>query len=200
MDLPKGFYGITDDRFGCIESAVKLLSFGVKILQLRCKKLTDREFLELADRVRELTSSKGALFIVDDRVDIALMSGADGVHVGDKDIPPCRIRRLVGDKFIIGLSTHSLEDVKKAECCNYIGVGPVFPTTTKDKPHPTLGVELAKKMVEKSKYPAFLIGGIGLDNIDRIKDIKAWGFVSVRDVLSNDKEHFERMMRLWNDS
>ncbi len=200
MDLPKGFYGITDERFGCLESAEKLLDFGARILQLRCKNLTDRELLDIADRVRELTRRKGVLFIVDDRVDIALLSGADGVHVGDKDIPPCRIRELVGNDFIIGLSTHSLEDVKKAECCDYIGVGPVFPTTTKDKPHPALGVELAKKMVDESKYPAFLIGGIGLENIEKIKGIKAWGFVSVRDVLSHDKEYFERMLKRWNGS
>lgn len=197
MDLPKGFYGITDERFGCIESAKKLLDFGAKILQLRCKKLSDREFLSIADEVRSLTKDYGAIFIVDDRLDIALLSEADGVHVGDKDIPPCRIRKLVGNGFIIGLSTHSLEDVRNAECCDYIGVGPVFPTTTKDRPHPTLGVELAKKMVEASKWPAYLIGGIKLGNIDKIRDIGAYGFASVYDVLSNDRKHFEMMMKIW---
>ncbi len=197
MDLPKGFYGITDERFGCVESAKKLLDFGAKIVQLRCKKLTDREFLSIADEVRRLTKDYGAVFIVDDRLDIALLSDADGVHVGDKDIPPCRIREVVRDGFIIGLSTHSLDDVLKADCCDYIGVGPIFETTTKDKPHPTLGVELAKRMVELSKYPAYLIGGIKLENIGEIKDIGAWGFVSVYDVLSHDKGHFERMMEIW---
>ena len=197
MDLPKGFYGITDERFGCLESARKLLDFGAKIIQLRCKKLNDKEFLSVADEVRRLTADFGALFIVDDRLDIALLSVADGVHVGDKDISPCRIRKIVKENFIIGFSTHSLDDVLKAECCDYIGVGPVFSTTTKDKPHPKLGVKLAKKMVESSKYPAYLIGGIKLENVGEIKDIGAWGFVSVYDVLSHDKGHFERMIETW---
>ncbi len=199
MDLPKGFYGITDERFGCLESAKKLLDFGVKIVQLRCKKLTGREFLSIADEVRKLTEDYGALFIVDDRWDIALLSDADGVHVGDKDISPCRIRESVKENFIVGLSTHSVEEVLKAECCDYIGVGPVFPTTTKDKPHPTIGVKLAKKMVELSNYPAYLIGGIKLENIDKIKGISAHGFVSVYDVLSHDKDYFERMISIWKN-
>ncbi len=198
MDLPKGFYGITDGRWGCLESARKLLDFGAKVVQLRCKNITDREFLVYAEILRSWTKEAGAVFIVDDRVDIALISNADGVHVGDKDIPPCKIRDLVGDRLIIGFSTHSIEDVKNAECCDYIGVGPVFPTTTKDKPHAAIGVELAQKMVDESRHPAFLIGGISLDNINKIKHIKAHGFVSVSDVLMHDKQHFERMLEIWN--
>jgi len=198
MDLPKGFYGITDERFGCLDSAKKLIDFGAKIVQLRCKAISDREFLDIADKVRLLTRENGVIFIVDDRVDIALLSDADGVHVGDKDIPPCRIRKLVDKNFIIGLSTHSLEDVRDANCCNYIGVGPVFPTTTKNKPHSILGVELAKEMVRFSKYPVYLIGGIKLENIEKVKDIGAWGFASVFDVLNNNKKHFEGMLEIWN--
>ncbi|AEA33417.1 thiamine phosphate synthase [Hippea maritima] len=198
MDLPKGFYGIIDERFGCIDSAKKLIDFGAKIIQYRCKNKTDRQMLEEAETIRRLTLNAGAVFIIDDRVDLALLVGADGVHVGDKDFPPCRIRKLAPKGFIIGLSTHSIDDVRNASCCDYIGVGPVFATTTKDKPHPTLGVELAEEMVRQSPYPAFLIGGIALDNIETIKHIPAWGFVSVRDVLANDKAHFERMLEIWN--
>ncbi len=197
MDLPEGFYGITDERFGCIESAKKLIEFGAKIIQYRCKLKSDREMFYEAKKIREMTKAEGIVFIVDDRVDLALVVEADGVHLGDKDLPACEVRRIVPEGFIIGLSTHSIEDVKNADCCDYIGVGPVFETTTKKNPHPTLGIDLAKEMVKISKYPAFLIGGISLENIHLIKDIKAYGFVSVRDVLANNKEHFERMLKIW---
>ena len=198
MGLPSGFYGITDDRYGCVESALKLLEFGAKIIQYRCKRLTDKEMFEQALKIRKLTREKGVLFIVDDRADIALAVEADGVHVGDKDLPPCVIRKFAPEGFIIGLSTHSLEDVKNAGCCDYIGVGPVFPTTTKEKPHKPLGVELAREMVKASRVPAYLIGGITLENIDLISDIGAKGFVSVSDVLEHDREHFKEMLRRWN--
>lgn len=198
MDLPEGFYGIIDYRFGCIESAKKLIDFGVKIIQYRCKNKTDRELLKEAKIIRELTHKNGVMLIIDDRVDIALIVGADGVHVGDKDIPPCEIRKIVPEGFIIGYSTHSVEDVKNAKCCDYIGVGPVFETTTKDKPHPAIGIKTAEEMVKISRYPAYLIGGIALENIHLIKGIGARGFVSVREVLKNDFEHFKEMLRIWH--
>ncbi len=197
MDLPSGFYGITDERYGCVESALKLLEFGARIIQYRCKNLPDRELYEQALKIRKFAKKKGVLFIVDDRVDIALAVEADGVHVGDKDLPPCVIRRFVPEGFIIGLSTHSLEDVKKADCCDYIGVGPVFPTTTKKNPHKPIGIELAREMVEASNVLAYLIGGITLENIEQLKGINAHGFVSVSDVLNHDKKHFEEMLKKW---
>ncbi len=197
MDLPAGFYGITDERYGCVESARKLVEFGAGIIQYRCKNKTDREMYEEALTIRRMVKASRAIFIIDDRVDIALAVGADGVHVGDKDIPPCAIRRFVPGGFIIGLSTHSVEDVKRAECCDYIGVGPVFETTTKDKPHKPIGVEVAREMVRLAGVPCYLIGGITLENIAQLKGIGAHGFVSVSDVLSHDRSHFEEMIRIW---
>ncbi len=198
MDLPEGFYGVTDERYGSIESAEKLIEFGVKIIQYRCKYKSDKEMFEEAEKIKNMIKGKGIIFIVDDRVDLALIVKADGVHLGDKDLPVCEVRKIIPENFIIGLSTHSIEEVRQADCCNYIGVGPVFYTTTKDDAYKPVGVETTKKMVEASRFPAYLIGGINLENIGTIKGIGAQGFISVSDVLNNDKKHFEDMVKIWN--
>lgn len=198
MDLPKGFYGITDERYGSIESAEKLIEFGAKIIQYRCKYKTDREKYEEALKIKDMIAGKDIIYIIDDRVDLALIVGADGVHVGDKDIPPCSIRKIVPNNFIIGVSTHSIKDVSDADCCDYIGVGPVFYTTTKKDAQTALGVDEAKAMVSASKFPVYLIGGINIDNIELIKGIGAYGFVSVSGVLNNDIKYFNRLADIWN--
>ncbi len=198
MDLPEGPYGVTDERYGSIESAEKLIDFGVKIIQYRCKYKSDKEMFEEAKKIKNMIKSKDIIFIIDDRVDLALIVKADGVHLGDKDLPVCEVRKIVPENFIIGLSTHSIEEVKEADCCDYIGVGPVFYTTTKEDAYEPIGVETAKKMVEASRFPAYLIGGINLENIGKIRNIDAQGFISVSDVLNNDKKHFEDMVNIWN--
>ena len=175
-----------------------MIDFGVKIIQYRCKYKSDKEMFEEAKKIKNMIKGKGIIFIVDDRVDLALIVKADGVHLGDKDLPVCEVRKIVPENFIIGLSTHSIEEVRQADCCNYIGVGPVFYTTTKDDAYKPVGVETAKKMVEASRFPAYLIGGINLENIGTIKGIEAQGFISVSDVLNNDKKHFEDMVKIWN--
>ncbi len=197
MDLPKGFYGVTDEKYGSLKSAEKLVEFGAKIIQYRCKHKTDKEMYEESLAIKDMLHGKDIVFIIDDRVDLALIVGADGVHVGDKDLPVCAIRKVVPKDFIVGLSTHNVADVMNAVCCDYIGIGPVFYTTTKDDAYTPLGVDMAKKMIELSKVPAYLIGGITLDNIESIKNINAAGFISVADVLSNDKMHFEKMVKIW---
>ncbi len=198
MDLPKGFYGVTDEKYGSIKSAEKLIDFGVKIIQYRCKYKTDREKYEEAKKIKDMIGNKDILYIIDDRVDLALIVKADGVHVGDRDIPVCEIRKIVPKDFILGLSTHTISDVLNADCCDYIGVGPLFYTTTKNDAYNPLGIETAMKMVEASKCPAYLIGGIKLENMKDVKNIKADGFVSVSDVLYNDDKHFQRMVSVWN--
>ena len=198
MDLPEGFYGVTDERYGSIESAKKLIEFGVKIIQYRCKYKSDKEMFEEARKIKNMIEGKGIIFIIDDRVDLALIVKADGVHLGDKDLPVCEVRKIVPKNFIIGLSTHSIEEVRQSNCCDYIGVGPVFYTTTKDDAYEPVGVDIAKKMVEASRFPAYLIGGINLENIGKIRNIDAQGFISVSDVLNNDKKHFKDMVKIWN--
>jgi thiamine-phosphate pyrophosphorylase len=198
MDLPRGFYGVTDEKYGSIESAEKLIEFGAKIIQYRCKYKSDRAKYEEAKKIKDMIGKKDIVYIIDDRVDLALMAGSDGVHLGDKDLPVCEVRKIVPDNFIIGLSTHSVEDVLRVKCCDYIGVGPVFYTKTKDDVRAPISVGTAKEMVDCANLPTYLIGGIKLENIEQIRYIKSYGFVSVSDVLLNDKKHFEEMVAIWN--
>ncbi len=195
--MPKGFYGITDERYGSIESAEKLIDFGVEIIQYRCKYKSDRVKYEEAKAIKEMIGNKDIVYIIDDRLDLALVVGADGVHVGDKDIPAKAIRNVVPKGFIIGFSTHSESDVINAEYCDYIGVGPIFYTATKDDVREPIGIEEAERMVGLSRFPTYLIGGIRKDNIDKIKHIKSTGFISVSDVLNHDKGYFEEMVNIW---
>lgn len=197
MDLPKGFYGITMET-DSIGTCKKLIKFGVKMIQYRAKNLSSKQMLYECLEIRKLTKEANVLMIVNDRVDIALIAGADGVHVGQDDIPPSHLRKIVPKDFIIGLSTHSLEQVlsSEVEFVDYIGVGAVFKTTTKDAV--VIGKDLARQMVKSSKKPAYLIGGIKLSNIASIKDIGAYGFTSITDVLYNDYGHFLEMLNKWN--
>lgn len=198
MDLPKGFYGITQES-DSIGTCKKLIDFGVKMIQYRAKSISDKKMLSEAFAIRELTKLANVIMIVNDRIDIALMVQADGVHVGQDDVPPNYIRKIAPQDFIIGLSTHSLEQVnsEQIEYVDYIGVGAVFPTATKDAV--VIGTQLAKQMVENAKKRAYLIGGIKLSNIDQLRGINAYGFTSITDVLYNDKVHFKELINKWNN-
>ncbi|OSS42169.1 Thiamin-phosphate pyrophosphorylase [Desulfurella amilsii] len=197
MDLSKGFYGITMEN-DSIGTCKKLIDFGAKAIQYRAKNLPSKQMLYESLEIRELTKKANVLMIVNDRLDLALVVGADGVHVGQDDIPPSYLRKIVPKGFIIGLSTHSLDQVLSSEVdfVDYIGVGAVFKTSTKDAV--VIGPDLAQQMVKSSKKPAYLIGGIKLSNIDSIKGIGAYGFTSITDVLYNDYGHFLEMLNKWN--
>jgi thiamine-phosphate pyrophosphorylase len=149
-----------------IEEAV---AGGVDIIQLREKKLSDRELLSRARRVRQLTRKAGSLLIVNDRPDIARLSEADGVHLGQDDVPIPEARRIVGAEALIGISTHSIDQVRQAvmEGASYIGVGPVFPSATKpfaDFP----GLDFVRKVSEETTLPAFALGGINPQNASEV--------------------------------
>jgi thiamine-phosphate pyrophosphorylase len=151
---------------GTAESALK---GGADILQLRDKDLSGRELLALAVQLRELCRKYGALFIVNDRLDVALAAKADGAHLGQEDLPVKEAKRLVPENFIIGCSTHSLEQAKKAEedGADYIGCGPIFKTPTKPDAG-SVGMGLVRQYREHIKIPFVAIGGIDLSNV---KDI-----------------------------
>jgi thiamine-phosphate pyrophosphorylase len=143
------------------ETAELLLAGGADVIQLREKALPDRELLARARVIRKLTEESGALFIVNDRPDVAVICGADGVHVGQEDLPPQEVRRLVGPEMLVGLSTHSAEQARLAESepVDYIGVGPFAPTTTKGYSQGK-GEELVRAVCAVTHLPAFAIGGI----------------------------------------
>jgi thiamine-phosphate pyrophosphorylase len=133
------------------------LEGGVDIVQLRDKDAPDAEILEVGRWLREVCSD--ALLIVNDRADLALACDADGVHVGQDDEPVSSVREKVGLGMLIGLSTHSPEQIDAAEGVDYIGVGPVFQTATKPGVEP-VGVELVRYAAERARTPWFAIGGI----------------------------------------
>jgi thiamine-phosphate pyrophosphorylase len=138
------------------------LKGGVDIVQLRDKTLNDAELLALARVLRRLTRDAGALFIVNDRVDVALLSDADGVHVGQDDLPPMDVRRLIGPGRLVGVSTHAPDQARKAleDGADYLGVGPVYPTPTKAH-RPAVGLEYVVQVAALSvPVPWFAIGGV----------------------------------------
>lgn len=133
--------------------------------------MTDKAFLEHAFRLRRLSRANKLLFIVNDRADIALASEADGLHIGQGDIPPHLARKIIGNNKILGLSTHNLAQIKEAKPCreiDYIGVGPVFRTDTKPGSRP-IGLSLIRYISkDKGVPPAFAIGGVTVNNIERL--------------------------------
>lgn len=143
------------------------LQAGVDIVQLRDKNADDKTILRAGRHVRRLCDAYDALLIVNDRPDLALACGADGVHLGQEDTPIGEARRLLGEEMLIGQSTHSLAQIEAAGAADYIGVGPVFATPTKPG-RPAVGVELVRAAADVAKVPFFAIGGIDPTNVSRV--------------------------------
>ena len=141
------------------------LAGGVDVLQLRLKDASDDEILAAAEVFRRLCDRHGALFVLNDRPELVGACGADGVHVGQEDMPASEARAVLGEGRIVGLSTHSREQLEAAptEPVDYVAVGPVFATPTKPG-RPAVGLELVRFAAERTATPWFAIGGIGLDN------------------------------------
>jgi thiamine-phosphate pyrophosphorylase len=141
---------------------------GVDIVQLREKRLPEDEFTDIAYTAHKICEQLGALFIVNDRPNAALAAGADGVHVGQDDMPVAQVRTLVGQEMLIGLSTHTPAQIdaatKRSSACDYIGVGPVHATPTKPG-RPAVGPELVRYAAAYARLPFFAIGGIDERNL-----------------------------------
>jgi thiamine-phosphate pyrophosphorylase len=174
--IPAGLYGITAEKFSAgrtnIQVVEKMIEGGIKIIQYREKRpyKSYNTILEECKQIRALTRAAGVTFIVNDYVDVALLVDADGVHVGQDDLPVGEVKKLLGREKIVGLSTHSpkqAEDAVRAGA-DYIGVGPIFPTRTKDDVCDPVGFEYLDWVVKNISLPFVAIGGIKLNNIDRI--------------------------------
>ncbi|HEV2038097.1 MAG TPA: thiamine phosphate synthase [Candidatus Eremiobacteraceae bacterium] len=139
---------------------------GVGMVQLREKQLPDAQLLEIAQRFSSVCRALDVPFIVNDRVDIALASGADGVHVGQDDLSVKSVRMIAGEDLIVGLSTHAPEQIEAAASLpvDYIGVGPIHQTPTKQG-RPPVGVQLARYAAARSPHPFFAIGGLDPGNV-----------------------------------
>jgi thiamine-phosphate pyrophosphorylase len=171
-----GVYFITDKtycRLSAVEMTRAVLDAGVRIVQYREKNASRRRIYEEAVALRELTVSYGALLIINDHADIALAVGADGVHLGQDDLPLAETRRLMGGR-IIGISTHSIGEAEAAAAggADYIGYGPVFHTTTKDAGRPQ-GVDNLRVITHNVSVPVVAIGGIDNTSIESVFDAGA---------------------------
>lgn len=165
-------YVITDRRIQKrtnLEVVEEAIAGGASVIQLREKDLSTREFLKEALLLRECTKRHGVLFIVNDRVDIALASGADGVHLGAEDMPLAYARRIA-PYLIIGYSCDTKEEAQEAERlgADYLGVGTVFPTATKKDAGPPIGLERLREIVSAVSIPVVAIGGITLENVEAV--------------------------------
>lgn len=146
------------------------LATGVGIVQIREKEMTDRQLLEHGKHVREWTRDAGAILIMNDRPDLAVAIDADGVHVGQDELPVREVRQIIGPQRMIGVSTHNIEQARQAvlDGADYIGVGPTFPTTTKSfAEHEYAGLNFVKQVAAEITLPWFAIGGINADNLNQ---------------------------------
>jgi thiamine-phosphate pyrophosphorylase len=156
-------------RASLVGTVREAIDGGADVIQLREKSLDDRTLLAKARDVRQLTRQRGVLFIVNDRPDIALLAEADGVHLGQEDLPLQEARRLLGPDALIGVSTHDLFQVRRAilDGANCIGVGPTFPSGTKTfDAFP--GLDFVRAAVAETSLPAFALGGINLENVSEV--------------------------------
>ena len=206
MDLKTcKIYLVTDEKaclgkdfYACIEEAIK---GGVKIVQLREKNISTKDFYEKALKVKEICKNYEALFIINDRLDIAQVVGADGVHLGQSDMPIEKAREILKDKFLIGATARNVEEAKRAELlgADYIGSGAIFGTNTKDNAK-KLEIGELKKIVISVKIPVFAIGGINIDNVSSLKNIGLQGICAVSGILSEKdcKKAVDIMLKNFN--
>jgi len=178
-------YLVTDGRAGSVERLVVIcaaaLDGGITTVQLRAKGWTDRQLLEAAVALRSLCRDAGALLIVNDRVDIALASGADGVHLGVDDLPVAAARRMLGPGALVGYSPETDADRQQAERdgADYLGVGPVYGTTTKGDAGAAIGVEGIRQAVAATALPVVGIGGITVETAAAVIEAGAAGVAVV---------------------
>lgn len=190
------FYLVTDsdilrgrDFYNSIEEALK---GGVTMLQLREKNASGKEFLEKAIKLRELTKKYNVKFIINDRVDIAMLCDADGVHVGQSDIPANKVRELIGEDKIVGVSARTVEEalIAKKNGADYLGVGAMFTTTTKLDAK-SVSIEKLKEIQEMVSLPVVAIGGLSLSNIDKLKKCNVDGYAVVSAILGAENIKLE---------
>ncbi|PID77923.1 MAG: thiamine phosphate synthase [Deltaproteobacteria bacterium] len=183
-----------------IEVVRKMIDSGIKIIQYREKSRSMREKLEECRIIRTLTKEAGVLFIVNDHIDLALLSEADGVHIGQDDLPASEVRKLTGNNKIIGISTHSPEQALGAEkegVVDYIGAGPVFRTYTKKDVCEPVGLEFIDFVSSKISLPFVAIGGIKEHNISDVLSHGAKCFALVTEITGADSIE-EKILNLRN--
>lgn len=195
--LPTGLYALCDDTFlsplqprgsrarSVVDQARELLAGGAPTLQVRLKKTPVREALGRLREIVGLARRAGAVCLVNDRVDWALLADADGVHLGDDDLPISEARRLLGPDRIIGGTVRTLEGCREAKAAgaDYVGLGPLYGTTTKVVDHPALGISAFGNICAEAPLPVVGIAGIHLGNIGEVAAAGAHAAAVVSDAL-----------------
>lgn len=188
----------TEKFLNTIEEAIK---GGTTVVQIREKTADTLDFYNLALKVKEITARYNVPLIVNDRADIALAIDADGVHVGQSDMPCEVTRRLIGEDKILGVSASTVEEARKAERdgADYIGTGAVFPTKTKDDADSVTKEEL-RKIVESVDIPVVAIGGISLENAHELSGTGISGLSVVSAIMSSDnpKKSSQELLKIFN--
>jgi thiamine-phosphate pyrophosphorylase len=172
-----------------VDLAAAFLRGGARFLQIRAKEVSGGEFLAISARVVELAHGHDALVIVNDRADIARLSGADGVHVGQDDLAPRDVRRVVGDRAIVGLSTHTVDQLTEAvrQPVTYVAIGPVFGSVTKATGYDAVGLDMvraAAACARQASLPLVAIGGITLDTGASVLQAGAASVAVIGDLLA----------------
>ena len=195
LKMPKlndfGLYFITDSKLTkktIIDDVKSAINGGVKVIQYREKYASTKQMMEEAKEIKKLCQKNKVIFLVNDRIDIALAVDADGVHIGQDDMPYETARRLLGKNKIIGLSAHDVEESVKAEKsgADYIGLGPIFSTNTKADAGRACGTEMISKVKEHVKIPIIAIGGINESTINEVLKAGAKNIAIISAVLSKD--------------
>jgi len=200
-----GLYFITDRNLTkktIISDVISAINAGVKIIQYREKELSTREMYQEAKAIREITKDKGTILIINDRIDIALAVNADGVHIGQDDMPFEIAKEILGADKIMGLTVHNVEEAILAEKlgADYLGVSPIFSTTTKKDAGKPAGLELIKKIRENVKTPLVAIGGINYDNVDEVlkagsRNVAVISAIITKDDVENECKKFIRKIK-----
>ncbi len=169
----KGYYFITDERFsaaGILSDVDRAVAAGTRIIQYRNKTADTRRLYDEALRIKNICAGSGSRLIINDRIDIALAVDADGVHIGDEDMPLAAARRILGAKKIVGVTVHNVDEAREAEArgADYLGVSPIFFTATKADAGAACGVETLAAIRRACRLPLAAIGGIDLSNVDAV--------------------------------
>ncbi len=168
-----------------LDAARRLVEAGVKLIQYRDKHASSRQLCMTALRLAEIVSGVEGDLIVNDRPDVAFLTGASGVHVGQEDIPVESVRSILGEDAVIGLSTHTLQQVRDGEqtSADYLAFGPIFATASKDKPNVVVGLEGLKKAREATTKSLVAIGGITLETAPQVLAAGADSVAVIRDLI-----------------
>jgi len=174
-----------------IPSVRKAIDGGVTAVQLRGKNLSARELLRIGEKLRRLTDERSVKLFVNDRIDVAMALDADGIHLGQGSLPVTSVRKILGGRFIIGVSTHNLTEAREAEAggADFITFGPVFETPSKLAFGPPVGLRKLANATRELRIPVFAIGGIKIKDVKRVMENGARGVAVISAILDSESVH-----------